>query len=176
MNINTSWYKQFWPWFLILLPATAVVASIATLILAAQNADSLVVDDYYKQAMEINRDLSKIEHAQKIGLAANLSISNNKLYIEVSALKNKIKLAPVVTLFFNHPTYASRDFSVALIQSEQKVQGDKLKAFYSSKADSKAINLLSHGAWYVRLLPLNKDWQLNGKIKNNKTRIQLFAD
>lgn len=29
------WYRQFWPWFIMLLPATVVVASIVTLMLAA---------------------------------------------------------------------------------------------------------------------------------------------
>jgi len=46
----------------------------------------------------------------------------------------------------------------------------------SSKKNSELIKLLSEGAWYVRLLPLDKTWQLNGKIKNNKTTIPLYAD
>ena len=40
------WYKQFWPWFLILLPGTAVVATLYTVVIANQYADDLVVDDY----------------------------------------------------------------------------------------------------------------------------------
>ncbi len=181
ININTPWYKQFWPWFLIFLPATAVVASIATLVLAIENEDSLVVDDYYKKAMEINRDLSKIEYAENIGLSGGLSVEGNKLYVEMSALQNKIELAneiklpPVVTVFFNHPTQASKDFFVILIQSQQVIQNNKIKAVYNSRENTKAVSLLKHGAWYVRLLPADKTWQLNGKIKN-KTSIQLFAD
>ncbi len=29
----TPWYKQFWPWFLIALPASVVVASLITVTL-----------------------------------------------------------------------------------------------------------------------------------------------
>ena len=42
---GVPWYKQFWPWFIIALPASAVVASFFTLWLAISNPDQLVVDD-----------------------------------------------------------------------------------------------------------------------------------
>ncbi|MCJ7590694.1 MAG: FixH family protein, partial [Woeseiaceae bacterium] len=37
------WYRQFWPWFIIALPASAVVAGLYTLWLAGQTTDSLVI-------------------------------------------------------------------------------------------------------------------------------------
>ena len=37
------WYRQFWPWFIIALPASAVVASLYTVSLAVRTTDSLVV-------------------------------------------------------------------------------------------------------------------------------------
>lgn len=39
------WYKQFWPWFIIALPASVVIASFFTLWLAISNPDHLVVDE-----------------------------------------------------------------------------------------------------------------------------------
>ena len=39
------WYKQFWPWFIIALPASAVIASFLTLWIAISNPDHLVVDE-----------------------------------------------------------------------------------------------------------------------------------
>lgn len=32
------WFKQFWPWFLISLPASVVIASMFTISLAIENA------------------------------------------------------------------------------------------------------------------------------------------
>ena len=37
------WYRQFWPWFIIALPASAVVAGLTTLWIAVQTTDSLVL-------------------------------------------------------------------------------------------------------------------------------------
>ena len=34
------WYRQFWPWFLIALPGSVVVASMVTIWLAASTSDS----------------------------------------------------------------------------------------------------------------------------------------
>jgi hypothetical protein len=55
-NINPApgqdlpWYRQFWPWFIIALPASVVVASFITLWLAISNPDPLVIKvDYYQR-------------------------------------------------------------------------------------------------------------------------------
>ena len=47
-----SWTRQFWPWFLILLPASAVVASIFTITLAVQNAPTITDQDIGRFARE----------------------------------------------------------------------------------------------------------------------------
>ena len=48
--INLPWYRQFWPWFIIALPMTAVIASFITLWLAISHPDHLVVEeDEYQQ-------------------------------------------------------------------------------------------------------------------------------
>lgn len=47
---DVPWYRQFWPWFIIALPASAVVAGFITLWLAITNPDGLVVsDDQYQR-------------------------------------------------------------------------------------------------------------------------------
>ena len=51
------WYRQFWPWFLIALPACVVIAAIATALIASRHADDLVADSYYKDGLAINRRL-----------------------------------------------------------------------------------------------------------------------
>jgi hypothetical protein len=42
---DLPWYRQFWPWFIIALPACAVIASFITLWLAISRPDYLVVDE-----------------------------------------------------------------------------------------------------------------------------------
>lgn len=39
---RTTWYRQFWPWFLLALPAAAVIGGILTFYLALRNPDRLI--------------------------------------------------------------------------------------------------------------------------------------
>jgi hypothetical protein len=52
---DLPWYKQFWPWFIIALPASAVIASFISLWLAVSNPDQLVVteDEYLQLKSEL---------------------------------------------------------------------------------------------------------------------------
>ena len=52
---GVPWYKQFWPWFIISLPASAVIASFITLWLAISNPDPMVVDK--KEYQLLNSEL-----------------------------------------------------------------------------------------------------------------------
>ena len=52
---GVPWYKQFWPWFIIALPASAVIASFITLWLAISNPDPMVVDK--KEYQLLNSEL-----------------------------------------------------------------------------------------------------------------------
>jgi hypothetical protein len=38
----SPWYRQFWPWFLIVLPAASVVLSFITLYMALEGMDPVV--------------------------------------------------------------------------------------------------------------------------------------
>lgn len=39
---QAPWYRQFWPWFLIALPALALLAGSITWSIAARHADAVV--------------------------------------------------------------------------------------------------------------------------------------
>lgn len=54
-GMNEPWYRQFWPWFIIALPASAVIASFITLWLAVSNPITLVVND--EEYRELNSGL-----------------------------------------------------------------------------------------------------------------------
>ena len=60
---GVPWYKQFWPWFIIALPASVVVASFFTLWLAISNPDPLVVDD--DEYRRLNSELKAQAPAQE---------------------------------------------------------------------------------------------------------------
>ncbi len=60
---DTPWYRQFWPWFIIALPAAAVIASFITFYLAVSRPDYLVVDD--KEYQQLNSELKVHAPAQE---------------------------------------------------------------------------------------------------------------
>nr|WP_298250717.1 FixH family protein [uncultured Halomonas sp.] len=66
------WYKQFWPWFLIGLLLSSILFSLVYLAFSIRYYDGSVGDDYYKRGLAINEQLAKQEHAQELGLKAQL--------------------------------------------------------------------------------------------------------
>jgi len=110
---TTPWYRQFWPWFLIALPATMVVAGLLTLFIAVEDADDLVDDDYYRDGLAINRELGRLEHARELGIDATLLIRGDTLTV---ALRGPV-VAPELRLRMAHPMEADRDFALTLARS-----------------------------------------------------------
>lgn len=56
-NNTESWFRQFWPWFLIALPGTVVIASLVTVYIAVTHQDPVVDGNYYKHGLTINERL-----------------------------------------------------------------------------------------------------------------------
>jgi len=106
------WYRQFWPWFLILLPGTAVVASLYTLIIANQYADDLVVDDYYKEGLAINRQLKRQNEARVLELKATFTSQQRQLDIQ---LEGPIEVSQL-RLLLSHAMESDQDFAVPVQQ------------------------------------------------------------
>ena len=104
------WYRQFWPWFLITLPGCVVIAGLATLYIANRGADDLVVDDYYKVGLAINRQLEKQQRATDQGISAALQFSAGT----VTVATNGPVVAGELHLLMSHPMEADRDFDVAV--------------------------------------------------------------
>ena len=67
------WYRQFWPWFIIALPASAVVASLYTVSLALRTTDSLVVTSDDGMDVVAARHLAAERVAAERGLNAVLT-------------------------------------------------------------------------------------------------------
>jgi len=73
--VQIPWYRQGWPWFLIALPATAVVGGIITAVLAARGFDGPVTADYYKQGLAINEEVARAQLARDLALGAEVDLA-----------------------------------------------------------------------------------------------------
>ncbi len=113
--MNRAWYLEPYVWLVILFPTTAVVAGIFTLNLAIESDDGLVVDDYYKQGLEINRTLERDKAAVGYGFDANLQFNADakliRLYLKASS---DYQLPDTINLSFSHHTRSGFDQKVLL--------------------------------------------------------------
>ncbi|HEX6321650.1 MAG TPA: FixH family protein [Burkholderiales bacterium] len=79
--MNPPWYRQLWPWLIISGPAAVLVAGAATIWIAFASADGLVVEDYYKQGLAINKVLAREDAAARLGISADMKIEGESLSI-----------------------------------------------------------------------------------------------
>ena len=105
------WYREPWPWILIALPLSAVIAGIATLVIAIAHPDELVAEDYYKQGLAINRILERESRAAALGLSAQAMISDARIRI---GLTGHTDFPESIVVRFIHPTRASEDRRIVL--------------------------------------------------------------
>ncbi|MFG0606084.1 FixH family protein [Vibrio mimicus] len=143
------WYKQFWPWFLIILPLTVVIWTVVTVIVFANNSVSLVTEDYYKKGKGINIDLTKINVAKDLGLHAKVHSDGTMVIIEFD--KGQLDHFPAIQAMFAHRTLPDRDFS-------QLVTADA-KGIYRVKLESEL-----QGPWFIELTPHDEQWLVQGRV------------
>lgn len=116
------WYRQFWPWVLILLPGTVVVAGITMIFIANRHADDLVVDEYYKDGLAINRQLEKKQRAEQLGITAQLSFTTTAVAVQTLGPV----AVPQLRLLMSHPLESDRDFAVILVRQDEGLYGGEL--------------------------------------------------
>lgn len=146
------WYKQFWPWFLISLPATAVIGSMITIKLAIDSADGLVVDDYYKEGLGINKNLSKERLAKTLGLAANIDVDPDTRQISLLLLGNLTDPPKRLKMELIHPTKEGFDMSLQLTAA-----GDG--NYLTRLPDAEPAK------WRVSVMPENDEWKISGRLR-----------
>ena len=109
------WYRQFWPWFIIALPASAVIAGLTTVWISMQTTDSLVVrsDDGVRNAAD--RRLSAQRLATELGLAAAVEIDRDTGTVSAVMRSGALETIPAALNFeLSHPAFADRDQRITL--------------------------------------------------------------
>jgi hypothetical protein len=146
--MKTSWYREPWAWLVFILPFTAVVAGVATYIIANTNPDTLVVGDYYKTGKSINLQVAKVKEAQKLGMRFALQLKNNKLVIKPAGIE---KVFPLLNVNFFHPTLEKKDFYLALTPDGNG---------YFRHSFDESIS----GKWKITITPFENNWKIQDTI------------
>ena len=140
------WYRHHYVWLLIAFPAIAVVGGIVTLVIAVRSNDGLVVDDYYKQGLEINRTFARDQVAADMDLQAEVHIHprSDTLTVELSG-NPQFHHPEQIMVSFIHPTSSGFDQKVNLVITDPGVYSGHLPE-------------LIPGTWNVILEA--QDWRL----------------
>lgn len=141
------WYRQGWPWFLMAIPAVAVVAGFITLWIAISTWDGLVVDDYYQEGKTIEKTIARSVRAAEMGLVADVRIRAEDVSIDLGAGAN-IVIPPTVILTISHPTRGGMDQTILLKRRDGLYVGE--------------LAPLSAGRWLLQIEDESKTWRMNG--------------
>lgn len=118
------WYRQFWPWFIIALPASAVVAGLYTVWIATQTSDSFVVnaEDGIQKVTERNDAAEQV--ANRLGLSAIVTIDSETGAASVTLnAPAGVEHPASLGLRLRHPTMASRDAEIELLRAMPDADG-----------------------------------------------------
>jgi hypothetical protein len=112
------WYRQFWPWFIIALPASAVIGGLATLWISLQTTDSLVLrsDDGVRNASD--RHIAAERFASAAGLVALVDIDRDTGTVSAVMRSGALDSLPTTLEFeLSHPAFAERDQVITLTKA-----------------------------------------------------------
>lgn len=152
MTLRTDvkpWYKQRWPWLLMIGPIGVVLAGIVTTWLAVVSNDGLVTDDYYKQGLAVNQTLERDHHAGSLGLQADVMRAGQNIRLLIRA-NDGVALPASLELKLAHPTRAGQDQTISM---QAEAQG-----FYNGKLSGELA-----GRWLVSIEDPNGKWRLHGE-------------
>ncbi len=151
-NAN-PWYREPWPWLLMVLPATAVVVGLAFAWVAVATSDGLVTEDYYKEGQMIGETLAKSRRAEELGIAAGLRLTSDSIRIRLSARQADMPMPSALLVTVSHPTRAGQDQRSIL-----KPAGDAYDAYVGS------MQTTASGHRVVLIEDEAKTWRLMGSL------------
>lgn len=144
------WYREPWPWLLMLGPFVVVVAGIVTAWLAVSTSDGLVTEDYYKKGLKAGQTIARSERAQALGLTAGVRVTAETLSLRLAAASGEFVAPPRLVVVVSHPTRAGLDQTQVLERSGSGYAG--------------SFRLPASGHWLVSIEDEARTWRLLGNV------------
>lgn len=144
------WYRVPMVWLLIALPLSAVAGGFTTLWLALRSNDGLVVDDYYRRGLEINRDLDRDRAAAVRGITATVHIDDARRFARIELNIPNARLHTPLRVQLLHATRQGFDRHFSVMRAADGAYHVPLKG-------------LAPGHYYVQLAA--GDWRLLGSLR-----------
>lgn len=144
------WYREPWPWLLMLGPFIVILAGIYTAWLAVSSSDGLVTDDYYKKGLKVDQTIARSERARALGLTAAVRVTADTLSLRLAAADKQFVAPERLVVMVSHPTRAGLDQTQLMVR-----QGETYSAQF---------RLPASGHWLVSIEDEAKSWRLLGKV------------
>jgi hypothetical protein len=152
------WFREPMVWLVIALPALTVIGALFTVVTAFATRDAVVVDEYRKEGLAINRDPTRDRAAARLGVGAALSIEDDTLSVR---LDPGTAPAPAqLVVIFSHATRAELDRLVTL--------GRAADGRYAAP-----LAPLAPGHWYLEVSPADRGWRLTGEFTDRPATLTL---
>ena len=161
---ETPWYRQRWPWLLMIGPAWVVVGAFIMIWLASRTPDALVVDDYYKRGKAINQDLSRDRVAAEMRLQIEARYNPASERLEGVITKAGEGMDTPLAIQLVHSTQPSKDLK---LPARSDMQG----------RFSVPLPMLERARWQVIVEGEERAWRLMGEWKwPEQQAVTLVAD
>jgi hypothetical protein len=144
-----AWYRQRWPWLLMLGPILVIIAGSYTCWLAFTRPDALVVDDYYMQGKAINQDLRRDQAAAALGMSATLRYDPAAAGVTANVRSFGRPWVSGAWLHLVHSTRPEKDILVHL-------ESDGAGGLHA------ALPMLEQARWRVLIEDSQRQWRLAG--------------
>lgn len=144
----TPWHREPWPWLLMAAPLMSIIGGITILCVSLASNDGLVADDYYKQGLAINQQLTRERAAAAGHYRAHVLFTPSLDRVRITFAGD---VRPdVLVMRFNHSTRAGFDRVVML----KPTSGNTYEA---------ELPPLAPGRWHVAIEDDRSSWRLTGE-------------
>jgi len=160
------WYRQFWPWFIIALPASSVVAGLTTVWISLQTTDSLVMTAEDGVQAAAARAIVAEKAAARLGLSVTLNIDTGSGAVRAVLVDgSRERLPDRLQLDMTHPAFAARDMSITLHRAMPDADGNPVWSGH--------FPVVPEGRRYL-VLRSDDDWRLSA-VWAGQARLGLSA-
>ncbi|MCC5860406.1 MAG: FixH family protein [Gammaproteobacteria bacterium] len=159
------WYRQRWPWLVMIPPAGGVFAGLSLLFTALASPNPMVVDDYSRIARYTEARMERDRAAAELGLSAELRVvaatdpEDASQRVEMVIVSPRERLPVTLNLALRHPTRAELDREVLL-----RYDGDAYRA---------TVEDLGPGRYYLQLEPDTRSWRLTGELGAHRSPVSM---
>lgn len=159
------WYREVWPWLLMLPPAGAVAGGVAMLYLALNTSSDLVVSDYARIEEITEQRFARDARAAELDLAAQITFAEpGRGRAAVTVTLDGREVPSVIRLELQHAARHELDAAVTLGHAPGAADN-----VYSGELD------LTPGHYELELGPLDQSWRLAGALGGLPATLELRA-